>query len=390
MSQSTVLIDRYSRWQRLGGVVGVIGLIATAAGFANHDQFFKSWLLGGLFWSGLSIGALVFYLMHTVVGGNWGAVIRRPLEAASKTIWVGGILLAPILLGLPVLYPWARPAAAHDPNLVMKAAYMNPSMFSIRFVAYFVLWTFFAYRLAAMSAKSDVSSDKSIQVRMRQFGSPSLLIFVLTSTFAFFDWVMSLEPHWFSTIYGAMFLVGQALAALSFTIILVQRSSDESPFKENLNMPLWHDLGNLMLAFTMLWAYLSFSQFIIIWSGNLPEEIPWYLDRFTHGWGPVAWVVAVFHFCVPFFILLHRFVKKNPNLLVKVCMYMFVLRIVDVFWLSQPPLRPNLYVSWMDLTAFVGIGGIWLYVFFWNLKSRPLVPSQDSRLLVNRQAHHHA
>jgi len=390
MSQSTVLIDRLSRWQRQAGIIGILGMIASAAGFAfDRPQFFRSWLFGGLFWAGLSMGALGIYLMHNVVGGNWGVIMRRPLESASRTIWITGILLAPIFAGMAFYYPWARPDAAHDPNLVLKAPYLNLPFFAGRFVFYFLLWSFFAYRLSAMSAKTDSSSDKGIQIRMRQFGSPALLVFVLTATFAFFDWVMSLEPHWFSTMYGGMYLIGQALAAIAFVIILLERCSDQSPIRENLDMPLWHNLGNMMLAFTMLWAYLSFSQLIIIWSGNLPEEISWYLTRFTNGWGPMAWSVAVFNFCVPFFILLHRFVKKNPKLLVKVCIGMFVMRLVDVFWLSQPPLRPNLFFSWMDLATFAGIGGIWLYFFFQDLKGRPLVPLRDSRLLVNRKAAHH-
>lgn len=391
MSPSTVLIDRFSKWQRLAGVVGIAGLIVTAAGFAfDRPQFFRSWMFSSLFWAGLSMGALGMYLMHAVVGGNWGAIIQRPLGAASRIIWLGGLMLAPIFLNLQLYYPWTRPEAAHDENLILKAPYLNVPFFTARFIFYFALWAFFAYRLSALSAQVDSSGDKSLQVKMRRFGAPCLLVFMLTGTFAFFDWVMSMEPHWYSTMYGGLYVIGQALAGICFVIILTAWSADQPPFRENLNMKLWHELGNMVLAFTMLWAYLAFSQLIIIWSGNLPEEISWYVSRFTHGWGPIAWVVAVFDFCVPFFILLHRFVKKDPSLLVKVCIGLFIMRIVDVFWLSQPPLRGGFSVHWMDLTSFVGLGGIWLYFFFQNLKSRPLVPVHDPRLISNAQAAHHA
>ncbi len=398
MSVSTVLNDRISRAQRLSLIIGLVGVALSLAGYAiNRTQFFYSWLYGSIFWFGLSAGALGLYLLNNVVGGNWGAIIRRFLEASAKLIPFTFIPLALAFFlpgGMTTLFEWARPEALKDPGLIHKAPYLNVTFFDIRFVVYLVLWSFLAYRLSSRTDLQDKTPDPAaayrIQDRMRMFSAPMLLLFVLTSTFAFFDWVMSLEPNWYSTIYGAMYLIGQVLAMLALAIICLVRFSDESPIRETINTPVVHDLGNLMLAFTMVWAYLSFSQFLITWAGNLPEEIAWYLRRFNHGWGYVAWTVGVFHFCVPFFILLQRFVKKNPKLLATICLYMFFMRTLDVYWLSQPPLRPTLSPSWMDLTALAGLGGVWFFLFFRNLKARPILPLNDTRLVAMRRQHHHA
>ncbi len=398
MSESSVLTQRIARSQSISLIAGVAGVAATLVGFGiNRTQFIQSWFFGSLFWLGMSAGALGLYLLNNVVGGNWGAIIRRFLESASKVLPFMFIPLAIAFFipgGMTTLFVWARPEAMKDPVIAHKIAYLNPQFFAIRFVFYAALWGFLAYRLSSRSDVQDKTPDPdaaaAIQVRMRQFSAPMLLLFVLTSTFAFFDWVMSLEPDWYSTIYGAMYLIGQVLVMLSVSIVLLVRYSDQPPFRETINTPVTHELGNLVLAFTMFWAYLSFSQFLIIWAGNLPEEISWYQVRFEHGWGYLAWVVGVFHFCVPFFILLQRFVKKNPKLLATICVYMFFMRIIDVYWLSQPPLRPELNPSWMDLTALVGVGGIWFFLFFRNLKARPLLPLNDARLIAMRREHHPA
>jgi hypothetical protein len=216
---------------------------------------------------------------------------------------------------------------------------------------------------------------------MKAMSTFGLLLFVLTVSFAFIDWIMSLEPHWFSTVYGAMFLVGQVLETFAFSIALLVLLSKYKPFVQVLNKQLYHDLGNLMLAFTMLWAYLSLSQFLIIWAGNLPEEIPWYIRRFTGGWGYIAWFLGIFHFCVPFVLLLMRFVKKNAALLQKVAIYMLVVRCVDVFWIVEPSFRQRrFYVHWLDIACLAGVGGLWIAAFLWRLQQRPLLPLRDPRL----------
>jgi hypothetical protein len=291
-------------------------------------------------------------------------------------------LLLPILIfGIPSLYFWAQPAAQHDANVQFKAAYLNVPFFIARSIFFFAIWAFYIFRLTALSAEQDRTGDPKIQQRMKAMSTFGLLLFVLTVSFAFIDWIMSLEPHWFSTVYGAMFLVGQVLETFAFSIALLVLLSKYKPFVQVLNKQLYHDLGNLMLAFTMLWAYLSLSQFLIIWAGNLPEEIPWYIRRFTGGWGYIAWFLSIFHFCVPFVILLMRFVKKNASLLQKVAIYMLVVRCVDVFWIVEPSFRQRqFYVHWLDIACLVGVGGLWIAAFLWRLQQRPLLPLNDPRL----------
>ncbi len=212
-------------------------------------------------------------------------------------------------------------------------------------------------------------------------GAPGLVVFTFVTTFAFIDWVMSLEPHWFSTVYGAMFLIGQVLESFAFTIALVVLLSRRGPLREFVTRQHLHDLGNMMFAFMVLWAYLSFSQFLIIWAGNLPTEIPWYLRRLHHGWGWVAMTLVVFHFAAPFVLLLMRGVKRHADRLLKVCMLMLLIRVVDVFWIVEPAFYgQQIKIHWMDVAAPVGVGGLWLALFFWQLKSRPLVPLRDPRL----------
>jgi hypothetical protein len=216
---------------------------------------------------------------------------------------------------------------------------------------------------------------------MRAVSAPGLVVFTFVTTFAFVDWVMSLEPNWFSTVYGVMFLIGQMLESFAFVIALVIVLSTLSPLKEYVTAQHLHDLGNMMFAWMVLWAYLSFSQFLIIWAGNLPQEIPWYLRRLRGGWGWVALSLVVFHFATPFVLLLMRKVKRNAGRLIKVCVLMIVIRLVDVYWVVKPAFyNQHLSIYWMDFVAPVGIGGLWLALFFWQLKSRPLVPLKDPRL----------
>jgi len=384
MNPANPLKADFQRIQRLALIVGIIGLIIAAIGAflpGLRAQFFQSYLFGFLFWNGFMVGSTGIYLLHNVVGGNWGAVIRRFLEAGARTLPLNFILLIPILIGIPSIYYWAQPAAQHDTNVQFKAAYLNIPFFIARSLFFFAVWAFYIFRLTALSAEQDRTGDPKIQPRMKAMSTFGLLLFVLTVSFAFIDWIMSLEPHWFSTVYGAMFLVGQVLETFAFCIALLVLLSKFKPFVQVLNKQLYHDLGNLMLAFTMLWAYLSLSQFLIIWAGNLPEEIPWYIRRFTGGWGYVAWFLGIFHFCVPFVLLLMRFVKKNTSLLQKVAIYMLVVRCIDVFWIVEPSFRQRqFYVHWLDLACLVGVGGLWIAAFLWRLQERPLLPLHDARL----------
>jgi hypothetical protein len=291
------------------------------------------------------------------------------------------VLLIPVLASLRILYPWARPEAAQDANIQAKAAYLNVPGVIGRSIFYFAIWGLYAYLLSKWSDEQDRTGDERLIGKMRAVSAPGLVVFTFVTTFAFVDWIMSLEPHWFSTIYGVMFLIGQVLESLAFVVALVIVLSKESPLKDYMTKQHLHDLGSLMFAFMVLWAYLSFSQFLIIWAGNLPEEIPWYLRRLRGGWGWVALTLVIFHFATPFVLLLTRNVKRNADRLLKVCMLLIVIRLVDVYWVVEPAFyNEQLKIHWMDFITPLAVGGLWLAGFFWQLKSRPLVPLRDPRL----------
>jgi hypothetical protein len=392
-TESTPLSERFSQIQRAALIVGVLALaLCVLQLFRNPEVFFESYLFAFLFWNGLVVGSLGIMLMHNVTGGNWGVVIRRIIEACSRLLPVMAILLLPLIIGVVgwhEIYIWTRPdVIAHDKNIQLKTAWLNIPFWVGRAIFYFVIWTFWAWRLNRLSSEQDRTADTGIQDRMRKFSAPGLLLFVITATFAYVDWIMSIEPQWFSTMFGAMFMIGQVLESFAFAVVLLYLLSSRRPFLGAIKTQHYWDLGNLLLAFTMLWAYLSFSQFLIIWSGNLPQEIPWYIRRFSGGWGVIGVFVALFHFGVPFFILLMRFVKKNPRLLYLVAAWLFFVRIVDLYWIVMPGLRQRGYTfEWTDVAAPIGIGGIWIAAFIWQFRKKPLLPLHDKRLVLAEGSH---
>lgn len=379
------------RMQRLSLIIGILFLALTAAGlFVDPGQFFRSYLYAYLYALSLSVGCLGILMLHNTVGGTWGVVIRRLLEAGTRTFPLMAILLVPVLFGITSLYIWARPEVAeHDKVIQWKAGYLNVPFFIARMAIYFFVWILYSWILNRKSLEQDETGDPGLIVRLRQISAPGLVVVTFVATFAFIDLIMSLEPHWFSTIYGLMFLIGQVLQTIAFIIAFVIVLSKFPPFSEILTDRHFLDLGNLMLTFTILWAYLSFSQFLIIWSGNLPEEIPWYLRRLHGGWGVMAVLLLIFHFCVPFVILLFRFAKRNLAILQTVAVAMILIRVVDVFWLVEPafyqeefPLHKlGFQLHWLDFAALIGLLGVWIAAFIWHLKRFPLVPIRDSRLL---------
>ena len=373
---------RIGQWQRNSLLVGIAGvLLAILAFLLGREQFLRSYLFAYLYWTGMALGCLAILLMHHVVGGKWGMLIRRLCEAGARTLPFMALLLIPVLFGIHILYPWARPEALHDANIQSKAAYLNVPFFIGRAVFYFAIWFLYSHLLSKWSAQQDHTGGEGLIGKMRTISAPGLVVFTLTTTFAFIDWIMSLEPHWFSTIYGAMFMVGEMLESFAFVIALVIILSKMSPFKEYTTPQHVHDLGNLMFAFMVLWAYLSFSQFLIIWAGNLPEEIPWYLNRLRGGWGWVALTLVVFHFAIPFVLLLMRGIKRRADRLFRVCLLLIAIRLVDVYWITEPAFFGHqIRIHWVDFVTPLAVGGLWLAVYFGQLKSRPLLPMRDPRL----------
>ncbi|MBM3814162.1 MAG: hypothetical protein FJW20_21260 [Acidimicrobiia bacterium] len=359
-------------------IAGAAALAVTAAGMAaNPDQFWRSYLLGFLYWAGVPVGCLALLMLHHLVGGGWGIVIRRTLEAGTRTLPLVAVLILPVLMNIPRLYLWAQPdKVAHDELLKHKAPYLNTPFFLGRTAFYFAVWMALAWLLNKYSDGQEKSqSDGTWKPKLQLVSGLGLLLYGLTATFASVDWVMSLDPHWFSTIYGVMFMVGGALTAMSFVIVVMSRLVRSEPMAALMKPNHFHDLGNLMFAFVMLWAYVSFSQYLIIWSGNLPEEIPWYLHRFHGAWGYVAVALLLFHFALPFVLLLLRTIKRKAQVLAAVAIGMLIMRLVDMAWVVTPSFHgEHISLHWMDVTAPVGIGGLWVAFFLTQLSRRTLEP----------------
>jgi len=378
----TVLGQQMERLQRNAFFVGLVALLISLIGlFVDPSHFWQSYLFAYIFWAGLALGCLGIFFLHNVVGGNWGVAIRRLMESGLQTLWMFLLFAIPIFFALGTIYKWTDASYRAEHFAVgHKASYLNPTWFIIRTLLYFAIWLFSGLRILKMANEHDRTGDPALFKRIKARSAPALVIFVITTSLAFIDWIMSLEPDWYSTIYGWMFTVGQVLLTFSFLVAVLVVLSKREPFASFLTRQHYHDLGNLMLAFTMLWAYMSFSQFLIIWAENLPDEIPWYVRRFSGGWGYIAWTIAIFHFFVPFFLLLMRFVKKNPTRLRTLAVWIIIMRILDVFWIVAPAWRQRgLEVYWTDIVALIGLGGIWLAYFIKNLKSRPLLASNDPR-----------
>ena len=382
MSAVTVPVPAaLGRLERMALVSGGVFLLAAAAGFAlDRGQFFRSWLFGFLFWVGIGVGSLGLAMLNQLTGGLWGAVPRRFHEAAARTLPYMAIAFLPVLLGVASIYPWARPEAAQDALIHSKAAYLNVPFFAARALGYFAVWGALSHLLSRWSRLQDEAPDEASAARLRGLSGIGLVLLALTTTFAAIDWGMSLAPHWFSTIYGVLFIVGWSLSALAFTIVLLARVAGEAPFDAALRPVTVHDLGKLLLAFTMLWAYVNFSQFLIVWSGNISEETPFYLRRLQGGWQVLAIALLVFHFALPFALLLSRPLKRDARSLALVAWLMLLMQVVDLYWLIAPDLAGHdaavapLRVHWLDLAAVLGIGGLWLYLFVRQARTRPVLP----------------
>jgi hypothetical protein len=359
-------------------VIGIVGLALCLLGaFISRAQFFQAYLFAYVFWLGIALGCLGIVMLHNLSGGAWGVPIRKLLECGMKTLPLMALLFVPLLFGLRDLYGWARPdVVAGDALLQHKSAYLNIPFFLGRALLYFALWIGGAIVMSRWSILSAENGDPRAATRLRMASGPGLALLVLTITFASIDWIMSIEAHWYSTIFGVHFLGGHGLAAFAFTIAFAGLWSRRD---SAMAATTWLDLGNLLLGFVMLWAYFSFSQWLIIWSGNLPEEAVWYTHRNSGGWEWFARLLAAFHFFVPFVLLLSRRNKQNPKFLALIAAAVLVMRLVDVFWYTAPAFRPGEFsLHWLDIITPIGLGGVWLAAFLWQLRRMPSLPARDS------------
>jgi hypothetical protein len=318
-------------------------------------------------------------MLQHLTGGGWGLVIRRVLEAATRTLPLVLILFLPIVFGAHSIYSWtdANELVKH-PVLIEKSKYLNLPFFTVRAGMYFAIWLALAFFLNRWSLLQDRTADREYTKRMRVLSGPGMVLFVFTVTFASIDWFMSLDPQWSSTIYGFIFVAAWTLSALAFTVAVMAALAKHEPMNSIVGQSHFQDLGKLLLALVMLWSYFAFSQFLIIWSGNLPEEISWYQPRIHGAWGAIALAVVVLHFAFPFLFLLSRSFKRDSGKLVIVAVLILVMRLIDLLWMIAPNFTAeHFHISWMDVIAPIAMGGLWLAVFAWALTRRPLIPVND-------------
>lgn len=377
---STQAATGIARAQMPALVVGIIGILGAAFGaFTDTPEFFRAWLAPFVYWFLIAAGALAVLCLQYVTGGEWGVLIRRPLGAAARTIPLFILFGLPLIFGLPHIYEWARPEAAHDVLLHKKALWLNPMGWGIRALVYFALMALWAWRLRRLSVEFAETRSPYTELSRRKWAAAGLLVMVMVLTFTSIDWVMSLEPKWYSSMFGIAFLVGAGLSAFSFVTFFLTTISKTRAMADILKPNHFRDLGNLMLAFTMLWAYTNFSQFLLIWYGNIKEETPYYLKRMHGGWGVMAAILIVFHFFLPFFMLLMRSIKDRPGTIAVVTIILLAMRFVDIYWLVGPAhYGEHFHISWITLFAFLGIGGLWLAAFIWQLKGQTIIPIHET------------
>jgi hypothetical protein len=368
------------RVQQRALTIGVIGLILCAVGAVFRPaQFLQSYLFAYMFTLGLALGSMAILMLQYLTSGDWGVVIRRTLEAAMRTLpWLAAGFL-PVALGARELYVWARPAQAQA--LDYRTEYLNVPFFIVRAIIYFVVWLAMAHRLDRWSREEDRGAALGWLKRLRRLSGPGLVIYGVTITFAAFDWLMSLNPEWFSTIFGLLIIGGQALSATAFMILVAALLSTREPMASVFQPRHFHDFGKVMLTFVMVWAYLAFSQLLIIWAGNLPREIAFYLPRMQSSWRWVGVLLIVLHFALPFALLLSRDLKRRAVWLASLAGLVLVMRVIDLFWLVAPEFRrQGLTVDWFDPVTVIGICGVWLALFVRELKARPMLPLRDPHL----------
>ena len=373
---------------------GVVGLIACAIGFVvDRDHFFRAWLIAYLLFLGIALGSMGLLMIQHLSGGAWG-VFRRIFEASSRTLPFMAVLFLPVVLGMGTLFPWMHPDhVAQDEILQHKALYLNTGFFLARALVYFASWILLAWTLTRWSRQQD-AGDAGVNLRLQYISGGGLVVYALTATFASVDWIMSINPHWYSTLFGFIFIGGQGLAALAFTIVVSTFLVRHAPMAGLLKPGHFHDLGKLSLAFVMLWAYFNFSQYLLVYAANLVEEIPYFMARIGHGWQYLAIFLVVFHFAVPFFLLLSRDLKRTPHRLVVVALWILVVRYLDLYMLISPEFdatganlhllegehESSFFVHWLDLAAPLAVGGLWLWMFFTQLAQRPLLAFADPYL----------
>ena len=365
-------------------IIGLVfAVIAAMGAWLRPDEFFRAYLLGFMAWLGVTLGSMAILMLRHLTKGAWGMVIRRILGAAMRCVPLMAALFVPLLFGIRRLYIWARPLdAIADKHLrehlqEITQTYLTVNGFIVRAAIYFAIWYVLSFLLTKWSAEQDNPPMRDNSSRFKALSGPGLILYGLTITFAVIDWIMSIDPSWISTIFGLSFLIGQVLSALCFAVVVERILFRYRPMSELLKPEQVHDHGKFMLAFIMVWAYFAFSQWLIIWAGNLPDEITWYMRRLHGGWGYVGLFLVLFHFAVPFVMLISRPFKRDITRLVWLAAWLLLMRYVDLFWTIEPNFSLTFNITWLDVVVPIAMGGLWLAYFFRNLSAMPLVPAYD-------------
>lgn len=392
--------ESVSRLQTRAFGVGAIALLLSIYGAARSPQtFFASYLMTFLLVLGLALGSLGLVMLQHLTSGHWGVIIRRPLESATRTLPFLVIAFLPIaIFGMQYLYNghgndkgWLNaPASGEGALSAFQKSWLTHNGYLVRAVIYFAVWLVLMFIFNIWSKQQDINqTDRALRQRFKMLAGPGIILYVFAMSFAAIDWVMSISPHWASTIYGFIFVGGQLISSMSFMIAVVVLLARAEPFSEILQPRHLHDLGKLLLAFVMLWAYFDFSQLLIIWSGNQPEEISFFRTRLYGQWGIVALIVVIFHFFIPFFLLLSQDLKRRAQIISKIAIWLILMRLVDLFWMTRPEFTSSAVPSWLDVVLPIALGGLWLGFFAFNLKQCPLLPLGDPHLAEAIKNHEH-
>ncbi|HEY2460533.1 MAG TPA: hypothetical protein VGI16_06985 [Candidatus Acidoferrum sp.] len=382
--------ESVGRLQQRSLVAAIVGIVLCVVGAIHSPaQFFHSYLFAFLLILGASLGSLGLLMLHHLTSGHWGIMIRRVLEAATRTLVLVAILFIPIVVGMKYIYgAWLNAPASGESSIQgFQKSYLTEQGFILRAIVYFAVWLTLVFLLNKWSRQQDVDQEnRLLRRRLKLLSGPGIVLYVFGLGFASIDWAMSLSPHWFSTIYGFIFVAGQLITAMGLAIIILAMLSRTEPIADVVKPKIFGDLGGLLLAFLMLWAYFSFSQLLIIWSGNQPDEIPFFEKRLHGQFAYVSVFILIFHFFVPFFLLLSRDIKRNYRQLPKVAMWLIFMRIVDLYWYTRPEFSLNgvpitsAIPNISDFGAVLALGGLWLHVFAGQLKRMPLLPLGEPKL----------
>ena len=383
MNQESFTLSGTGAAERVAWIIGVAGIALSVVGyFTQSDQFFFSWLVAFVFWTSIALGGLFFTLLHHLTHSTWSIVLRRLFETTMRILPFMIVLLIPVFLGMHNLYHWSHAdAVAHDELLHHKAPFLNIPFFIIRSVVYFAIWAWLGFSLYKMSLVQDKHSSPELTRRMHNFSAPGVVLFAFTTGFAAFDWLMSLDPHWYSTIFGVYYYAGSAMAFMAFMIVVVMQFRHKGILKSVISEEHDHDLGKLLFTFMVFWAYMAFSQYFLIWYGNIVEETVWFSARWVGSWKFASLMLAIGSFAVPFLILMIRSVKRNPHSLLMMAIWLLIMHWLDMYWLAMPVLHPDgMVLSWIDATTMLGMGGLFVGLFLTQLRKQPIVPVGDPRL----------